>query len=136
MNRHTVQRLSIVTCGALVIIALFVSWVTVRDSFAGPADSEVNPRMSESGSGTARQQSPASGLDNTPKGGTLSGGTVPGGTWPNRTLPGGTVPSDTWPERTLPGGTVPGGTWPSSTPSGGTVPGGTVPSEKLPGEGP
>ena len=34
---------------------------------------------------------PLTGLDNTPKGGTLPGGTLPGGTLPGGTLPGGTL---------------------------------------------
>src|ERR1051325_1760639 len=76
---------------------------------------------------------PLSGLDNTPKGGTLPGGTLPGGTLPGGTLPGGTIPGGTLKGGTLPGGTVPGGTLPGGTLPGGTVPGGTLPSETLAG---
>ena len=59
---------------------------------------------------------PLTGLDNTPRGGTLPGGTLPGGTLPGGTVPGGTVP----------GGTVPGGTLPSDTLPGGTLAGGPL----------
>ena len=76
---------------------------------------------------------PLSGLDSTPKGGTLPGGTLPGGTLPGETLPGGTVPGGTLPGGTLPGGTVPGGTLPGGTLPGGTVPGGTIPNSTLAG---
>jgi hypothetical protein len=76
---------------------------------------------------------PLTGLDNTPKGGTLPGGTLPGGTLPGGTLPGGMLPGGTPRGGTLPGGTVPGGTLPGGTLPGGTVPGGTLPSETLAG---
>jgi hypothetical protein len=64
---------------------------------------------------------PLSGLDNTPKGGTLPGGTLPGGTLPGGTLPGGTLPGGTVPGGTLPGGTLPGGTVPGGTLAGGPL---------------
>src|ERR1043165_6722788 len=70
---------------------------------------------------------PLSGLDNTPKGGTLPGGTLPGGTLPGGTLPGGTLPGGPPPGGTLPGGTLTGGTVPGGMLPGGTVPGGTLP---------
>src|SRR5262245_10320029 len=76
---------------------------------------------------------PLSGLDNTPKGGTLPGGTLPGGTLPGGTLPGGTLPGGTLPGGTLPGGTLPGGTLPGGTLPEGTVPGGTLPGGTLAG---
>ena len=76
---------------------------------------------------------PLSGLDNTPKGGTLPGGTLPGGTVPGGTLPGGTLPGGTLPGGTLPGGTLPGGTLPGGSLPGGTVPGGTLPGGTLAG---
>ena len=76
---------------------------------------------------------PLTGLENTPKGGTLPGGTLPGGTLPGGTLPGGTLPGGTPRGGTLPGGTVPGGTLPGGTLPGGTLPGGTLPSETLAG---
>ena len=76
---------------------------------------------------------PLSGLDNTPKGGTLPGGTLPGGTVPGGTLPGGTLPGGSVPGGTLPGGTLPGGTVPGGTLPGGTVPGGTVPGGTVAG---
>lgn len=76
---------------------------------------------------------PLTGLDNTPKGGTLPGGPLPGGTPPGGTLPGGTVPGGTLPGGSLPGGTLPGGTLPGGTLPGGTVPGGTLPGGTLEG---
>ncbi len=76
---------------------------------------------------------PLSGLDNTPRGGTLPGGTLPGGTLPGGTLPGGTLPGGTLPGGTLPGGTVPGGTLPGGSLPGGPVPGGTVAGGTLSG---
>jgi hypothetical protein len=76
---------------------------------------------------------PLTGLDNTPKGGTLPGGTLPGGTLRGGTLPGGTLPGGTLPGGSLPGGTLPGGTLPGGTLPGGTVPGGTLPGGTLEG---
>ena len=97
------------------------------DAQNAPSAPEVNqPRQLE-------EFKPLSGLDNTPKGGTLPGGTLPGGTLPGGTLPGGTVPGGTLPGGTLPGGTLPGGTLPGGTLPGGTVPGGTLPSGTLAG---
>ena len=92
-----------------------------------PPNSDTNqPRQLE-------EFKPLTGLDNTPKGGTLPGGTLPSGTLPGGTLPGGTLPGGTLPGGTLPGGTLPGGTVPGGTLPGGTVPGGTLPSGTLAG---
>ena len=92
-----------------------------------PPNSDTNqPRQLE-------EFKPLSGLDNTPKGGTLPGGTLPGGTLPGGTLPGGTLPGGTLPGGTLRGGTLPGGTVPGGTLPGGTVPGGTLPGGTLAG---
>lgn len=120
MNLQTVCQRS--TLIPLIVLELSAMFMPAQWAGAGPP---LDPpdRTGRTGdgdrSGRAGQTTPQSGLDNTPRGGTLPGGTVPGGTVPGGTLPGGT----------LPGGTVPGGTL-----RDGTVPGGTVPSEKLPGE--
>ena len=83
--------------------------------------------------GQSEEFKPLTGLDNTPKGGTLPGGPLPGGTLRGGTLPGGTVPGGTLPGGSLPGVTLPGGTLPGGTLPGGTVPGGTLPGGTLEG---
>ena len=107
------------------LMALPCTWSNAEDN-PPPAPGSDQPRQYD-------EFKPPTGLDNTPKGGTLPGGTVPGGTLPGGTLPGGTFPGGTLKGGTLPGGTVPGGTLPGGTLPGGTVPGGTLPSETLAG---
>jgi hypothetical protein len=124
MKLQAVRELS--TLITLVAVGLSAMIMPAHCAAAGPVDPQPTTSGTGDGdrSGRIGERLPASGLDNTPRGGTLPGGTVPGGTVPGGTLPGGM----------LPGGTVPGGTLGNDTVPGGTLPGGTVPSEKLPGE--
>ncbi len=106
----------IVSCG---LILLSGEHSLAAESSPPSADTTTQPRALE-------EFKPLTGLDNTPRGGTLPGGTLPGGTLPSGTLPAGTLPGGTLPGGTLPGGTVPGGTLPGGTLPGGTLPGGTL----------
>jgi hypothetical protein len=126
MSRSTFTpcRLSalILSCGLL-----FLSEGHCLAADGPPSDADIHPPR------TWDEFKPLTGLDNTPRGGTLPGGTLPGGTVPGGTLPGGTVPGGTPRGGTLPGGTLPGGTVPGGTLPGGTVPGGTLPGGTPPG---
>lgn len=124
MNLQTVCKRS--TSIPLIVLGLSAMFMPAQWAAAGPMAPPATTGSTSDGDRSKRtgEGTPQSGLDNTPRGGTLPGGTVPGGTLPGGTPQGGT----------LPGGTVPGGTLQDGTVPGGAVPGGTVPSEKLPGE--
>ena len=129
----------IINGDAMVRALVYVAWGAVLAvlpcGLVGAEESAMN-RPSVPDSTEPRQYEefkPLTGLDNTPKGGTLPGGTLPGGPLKGGSLPGGTVPGGTVPGGTLPGGTVPGGTLPGGTLPGGTLPGGTVPGGPLEG---
>ena len=118
------RRMALV--GIVSTLLMWPSTQSVGGETPPPNSDTKQPRQLE-------EFKPLTGLDNTPKGGTLPGGTLPGGTLPEGTLPGGTLPGGTLPGGTLPGGTLPGGTVPGGTLPGGTVPGGTLPGGTLAG---
>ena len=118
------RRMALV--GIVSTLLMWPSTQSVGGEIPPPNSDTKQPRQLE-------EFKPLTGLDNTPKGGTLPGGTLPGGTLPEGTLPGGTLPGGTLPGGTLPGGTLPGGTVPGGTLPGGTVPGGTLPGGTLAG---
>jgi hypothetical protein len=111
------------------ILAVFLVLLPVQGMATDKPPADPDPNQAP----PLEEFKPLTGLDNTPKGGTLPGGTLPGGTLRGGTLPGGTVPGGTLPGGTLPGGTLPGGTVPGGPLPGGTVPGGTLPGGTLAG---
>src|SRR5690242_6666154 len=90
---------------ATVAVLLSLSGLSLAAESAPPNADTKQPKQYD-------EFKPLSGLDNTPKGGTLPGGTLPGGTVPGGMPRGGTLPGGTVPGGTLPGGTLPGGTVP------------------------
>ena len=98
-SRNDGMSVLIVSCG---LILLSGEHSLAAESAPPSADTTTQPRALE-------EFKPLTGLDNTPRGGTLPGGTLPGGMLPGGTLTGGTVPGGTLPGGTLPGGTLPGG---------------------------
>ena len=131
------ERLKVYEGGVMLILRMALIGMAVSTLLMWSSQSvAAEPSPPNSDTNQPRQLEefkPLTGLDNTPKGGTLPGGTVPGGTLRGGTLPGGTVPGGTLPGGTLPGGTLPGGTVPGGALPGGTVPGGTVPGGTLAG---
>lgn len=113
--QHAELSVLIISCGLMLLLG---EHSLAAETAPPPADTKQPQALEEF--------KPLTGLDNTPRGGTLPGGTLPGGTVPGGPLPGGTLPGGTLPGGTVPGGTVPGGTVPGGTLPGGTLPGGTL----------